>query len=121
MVITNLNTHAASYVTVTELAEYWEVTRQLVYKHIQSGLLPAMRLGPRCVRIRTHDAREFERILSSRALNGAARQVGRRPLAMQLIYSGSAGGAANRRKQEEAAREPRAAVVKNEAEDGTGD
>ena len=70
MGITNLNTHAASYVTVAELAEYWDVTRQLVYKHIQSGLLPAMRLGPRCFRVRTVDAVAFERILSSRWRKG---------------------------------------------------
>jgi excisionase family DNA binding protein len=71
MGITNLNTHSASYVTVAELAEYWDVTRQLVYKHIQSGLLPAMRLGPRCFRVRTTDAVDFEKLLSSKsAQNG---------------------------------------------------
>ena len=70
MGITNLNTHIASYVTVADLAEYWDVTRQLVYKHIESGLLPAMRLGPRCVRVRTRDAIEFERLLSSKSTPG---------------------------------------------------
>ena len=68
MLITNLNTHNASYVSVAELAEYWEVTRQLVYKHIQAGSLPAMRLGPRCFRVRTADALEFERAVSSRRI-----------------------------------------------------
>ena len=67
MGISNLKTHSASYVTVPELAEYWEVTRQLVYKHIQTGLLPAMRLGPRCFRVRTTDAIDFERLLSSKS------------------------------------------------------
>ena len=86
MVITNLNTHAASYVTVAELAEYWDVTRQLVYKHIQSGLLPAMQLGPRCFRVRTKDALEFERMVSSRS-NGtpAGPPGGPRRASIQLI------------------------------------
>jgi excisionase family DNA binding protein len=86
MVITNLNTHSASYVTVAELAEYWEVTRQLVYKHIQSGLLPAIRLGPRCFRVRTEDAVAFERLLSSRAEKGnGGPNTAPRGLTMQLI------------------------------------
>jgi hypothetical protein len=63
MLITNLNTHAASYVSVAELAAYWDVTRQLIYKHIQSGLLPAICLGPRCFRVRTKDALEFENVV----------------------------------------------------------
>ncbi len=66
MLITNLNTHAASYVSVAELAEYWDVTRQLVYKHVQSGQLPAIQLGPRCFRIHTKDAVAFERLISSK-------------------------------------------------------
>jgi excisionase family DNA binding protein len=85
MVITNLNTHSASYVTVAELAEYWEVTRQLVYKHIQSGLLPAMRLGPRCFRVRTSDALEFEKMLSSKANTFVAPTRGPRASSIQLI------------------------------------
>lgn len=85
MGINNLNTHAASYVTVAELAEYWDVTRQLVYKHIQSGLLPAMRLGPRCFRIRTQDAVEFEQLLSSKWGNNGTPPSGPRTLSMQLI------------------------------------
>ena len=85
MGIANLNTHSASYVTVAELAEYWDVTRQLVYKHIQSGLLPAMRLGPRCVRVRTRDAIEFERLQSSKWNTTGALWPGRRTLPMQLI------------------------------------
>jgi excisionase family DNA binding protein len=86
MGITNLNTHSASYVTVAELAEYWDVTRQLVYKHIQSGLLPAMRLGPRCFRVRTKDAVEFEQLLSSKwSTNGPPPPVGPRTLLVQLV------------------------------------
>lgn len=66
MVITDLNNHTTSYVTVAELAEYWDVTRQLVYKHIQSGQLPAIQLGPRCFRVHTRDAVAFERLVSSK-------------------------------------------------------
>ena len=115
MVSTDLNTHASSYVTVTELAEYWEVTRQLVYKHIQSGLLPAMRLGPRCVRVRTHDAREFERGLSSWTKAGAPRRTGRGPKAIQLIHSADATKA---RKQDDRPRERRVTAQKDEADGG---
>jgi excisionase family DNA binding protein len=66
MGITNLTTHTASYVTVAELAEYWDVTRQLVYKHIRSGQLPAIRLGPRCFRIPTKEVLAFEQLASSK-------------------------------------------------------
>jgi excisionase family DNA binding protein len=85
MGIINLNTHATSYVTVAELAEYWEVTRQLVYKHIQNGLLPAMRLGPRCFRVRTADALEFERALSSKPGNGVGPSRGPRLSSVELF------------------------------------
>ena len=88
MGISNLKTHSTSYVTVAELAEYWEVTRQLVYKHIQTGLLPAMRLGPRCFRVRTTDAIEFERLLSSKSTPVPGSNVGAngaRSSSIQLI------------------------------------
>jgi excisionase family DNA binding protein len=85
MVITNLNTHAASYVSVAELADYWEVTRQLVYKRIQSGLLPAMRLGPRCFRIRTADALAFERHVSSKWQKAVSSSRGTKPMVAAVI------------------------------------
>jgi excisionase family DNA binding protein len=85
MGISNLKTHSASYVTVAELAEYWEVTRQLVYKHIQTGLLPAMRLGPRCFRVRTTDAIDFEQQLSSKSSGAPRPNSGVRASAFQLI------------------------------------
>jgi excisionase family DNA binding protein len=84
MGISNLKTHSASYVTVAELADYWEVTRQLVYKHIQTGLLPAMRLGPRCFRVRTEDAIDFERLLSSKS-SSIPRSHGERASSIQLV------------------------------------
>ena len=61
MRVQNLKTHPEPYVTVGELAEYWLVGRKQVYKQIRAGTLPAIRLGPRLLRIRTADAIEFER------------------------------------------------------------
>jgi excisionase family DNA binding protein len=112
MDITNLNTHSAVYVTVAELAEYWEVTRQLVYKHIQSGSLPAICLGPRCFRVRTKDALEFERLLSSKWTNGATPKSSPRAPSIQLI----------RQKTRPAQRghDVASAVQTTEVDDGTG-
>ena len=57
----NLKSHDAAYVTIGELAEYWRISRKQIYKQIEAGTLPAIRLGPRLLRIRTVDAIEFER------------------------------------------------------------
>jgi excisionase family DNA binding protein len=59
--IRNLGEHTEPHVTISELAEYWMVSRSQIYKHIEVGTLPAVRLGPRLLRISTEDAREFER------------------------------------------------------------
>ena len=56
-----LEAHNEPFVTVGELAEYWLVSRKQIYKQIEAGTLPAIRLGPRLLRIRTKDALEFER------------------------------------------------------------
>ena len=61
MPVTDLQSHSEPYVTVAELAEYWLVGRKQIYKQIDAGTLPAIRLGPRLLRIRTADARAFER------------------------------------------------------------
>jgi excisionase family DNA binding protein len=61
MPVRDLQTHPDPYVTVAELAEYWLVSRKQIYKQIDAGTLPAIRLGPRLLRIRTPDALEFER------------------------------------------------------------
>ena len=61
MRVKDLQSHTEPYVTVAELAEYWLVGRKQIYKQIDAGTLPAIRLGPRLLRIRTADAREFER------------------------------------------------------------
>ena len=56
----NLKSHREAYVTIGELAEYWLISRKQIYKQIEAGTLPAIRLGPRLLRIRTVDALEFE-------------------------------------------------------------
>jgi len=61
MPLQDLASHTEPYVTVAELAEYWLVGRKQIYKQIDAGTLPAIRLGPRLLRIRTADALEFER------------------------------------------------------------
>ena len=67
MAVRDLQSHSESYVTVAELAEYWLVGRKQIYKQIDAGTLPAIRLGPRLLRIRTSDARVFERSANMRA------------------------------------------------------
>src|SRR5262249_39804805 len=64
MSIVDLALHAAPYVTVGDLADYWEATRRQISKHIETGNLPPMRLGPRCYRMRASDAVQFERTIS---------------------------------------------------------
>lgn len=62
MRLQDLRSHPEPYVTVAELAEYWLVGRKQIYKQIDAGTLPAIRLGPRILRIRTADALKFERL-----------------------------------------------------------
>jgi excisionase family DNA binding protein len=57
----DLASRVAPYVTVNELARYWTISRKHIYKLIEQGNLPAIRLGPRSLRIRTSDALQFER------------------------------------------------------------
>ena len=61
MPIRDLASHQARYVTIAELAEYWGVSRQQIYKRIDSGVLEAIQLGSRLVRVRTTAALEYER------------------------------------------------------------
>jgi len=58
--IANLEEHPDKYVTVGQLAEYWQVSRKQIYKHIEAGTLEAMRLGPRSYRIQISEAVDFE-------------------------------------------------------------
>lgn len=64
MPIRDLAAHTAYYVTVADLAEYWAVSRQQIYKRIESGALAAIRLGSRLYRVRTNAALEYERRIS---------------------------------------------------------
>ena len=61
MPIRDLVSPQARYVTIAELAEYWGVSRQQIYKRIDSGALDAIQLGSRLVRVRTIAALEYER------------------------------------------------------------
>ena len=61
MPIRDLAAHPVRFVTVGELADYWAVSRQQIYKRIESGALEAIRLGARLYRVRTGAAREYER------------------------------------------------------------
>ena len=61
MRIRDLATHPGRYLTVAELAEYWGVSRQQIYKRIESGALGTIRFGVRCYRIPTRSALAFER------------------------------------------------------------
>jgi excisionase family DNA binding protein len=58
--ITDLQTHSEPYVTTTDLADYWGVSRKQIYKQLDAGTLVAIRLGPRLLRISTVEARRFE-------------------------------------------------------------
>ena len=59
MAIQELSSHARPFVTIRELAQYWGVSRHELYKQLEAGTLPAVRLGPRLYRIRTADAIRF--------------------------------------------------------------
>lgn len=59
MAILDLSSHARPFVSIRELAQYWGVTRHQLYKQIDAGTLPAVRLGARLYRIRTADALRF--------------------------------------------------------------
>lgn len=58
--LVNLEGHGERYVTVAQLATYWQVSRRQVYKQIEAGTLEAIRLGPRLYRVSTAKALEFE-------------------------------------------------------------
>ena len=72
MPIRDLATHTACYVTVGDLAAYWVVSRQQIYKRIESGALESIRLSSRLYRIRTSAALDYERRAS---VNGESRKT----------------------------------------------
>jgi excisionase family DNA binding protein len=59
MAIQDLSNHPRPFVSIRELAEYWSLSRHELYKQIDAGTLPAVRLGPRLYRVRTDDALRF--------------------------------------------------------------
>jgi excisionase family DNA binding protein len=56
----DLQKHPDPYVTTSDLAGYWRVSRKQIYKQIDAGTLRAIRLGPRLLRISTAEAIRFE-------------------------------------------------------------
>jgi excisionase family DNA binding protein len=72
MAIQNLANHAAPYVTVRELAEYWRVSQKQIRQRVAAGQLSGLRLGPRICRISVASALAFERA-SEQALLQSAR------------------------------------------------
>ena len=61
MAIHNLANHATPYVTVRELAEYWQVSARQIRQRVAAGHLSGLRLGPRICRISVASALAFER------------------------------------------------------------
>jgi excisionase family DNA binding protein len=82
----DLTSHTAAYLTVSELAQHLHVSRRQILKQIQTGALPALRFGPRIYRIHVDAARDFERRSLVHAPS-ATPQVGRTPI-LQPIRAG---------------------------------
>jgi excisionase family DNA binding protein len=59
MAILDLSSHPRPFVSIRELAQYWGLSRHALYKQIDAGTLPAVRLGARLYRVRTADALRF--------------------------------------------------------------
>jgi excisionase family DNA binding protein len=59
--LTDLATHPEAFVTVAQLADYWQISRKQVLKLIESGSLDAIQLGAKTYRIRASAALAFER------------------------------------------------------------
>ncbi len=50
-----MDTEQLNLLTVGEVAERLNCSRELVYKRIESGALPAIRIGPRGLRVDPRD------------------------------------------------------------------
>jgi len=65
--IVDLSTHPERFVTVADLAAYWCVSADTVYRDIAKGALRVYRVGSSsCIRIRLEDARAYGRPDDSR-------------------------------------------------------
>jgi excisionase family DNA binding protein len=67
----DLEKHPDPYVTTSDLAGYWRVSRKQIYKQIDAGTLRAIRLGPRLLRISTAEAIRFEHLAKMLPMAGA--------------------------------------------------
>jgi excisionase family DNA binding protein len=68
--IMDLQKHPDPYVTTSDLAGYWRVSRKQIYKQIDAGTLRAIRLGPRLLRISTAEAIRFEHLAKMLPMTG---------------------------------------------------
>jgi excisionase family DNA binding protein len=66
----DLQKHPDPYVTTSDLAGYWRVSRKQIYKQIDAGTLRAIRLGPRLLRISTAEAIRFEHLAKMLPMSG---------------------------------------------------
>lgn len=57
--IVDLASHPEPYVTVPEIAAYWQVHRSTVYRDIAKGALKPYYLPSGHMRIAIHDARDY--------------------------------------------------------------
>lgn len=60
--VIDLWAHPERYITPAELARYWRVSTDTIYRDIKKGALPAYRIGSSgTIRIRIEDARRYGR------------------------------------------------------------
>lgn len=78
--IADLATHPAPYLTIGELADYWNVSRNQIRRYVLSGEVPALRLGPNLCRIPTSAAFQFERRARITPVNRSQPETGAPPV-----------------------------------------
>jgi excisionase family DNA binding protein len=71
MAIRSLSEHPLSFVTVRELAEYWLVSQKQIRRHVASGCLQGIRVGPRLYRITVASALALEQAFERSAVAAA--------------------------------------------------
>lgn len=60
--IPDIGRSGGQFITVSELAKYWHISSRTVYRHIEKGAIPVLRVGPfGRLRIRLTDAIEYGR------------------------------------------------------------
>jgi hypothetical protein len=87
--ITDLQEHPEPYVTTSELADYWRVSRKQILKQIEAGTLKTVRLPRWRLRIRTLDAIRFENMATTSPSSGREASSHRQRRAHQKPYSWS--------------------------------